>query len=262
VVAHLVFHIPLFVPGVHVAEGRLEPVVFLETEEGLAQVPLSFLEYLDHDGGHVVEPQPRRNSSNMFEDCLQPLEEAFPVLSPEELEVAGVAVGEGDVEVLPRTESSVFVKVGAAEVHLGFSRLVLQRQCGADARVDLVLLLLHVGGHRAVGTTEVLHLRTQTVVYALGRVALFPPCLHVALEPFVDLLPPGLELGPPACCRLDRRRFVEVLFLDVLPRGFAVDAEPCRDGADGAAILEIGFSDIIDPGHCEHPPFPPPEVSG
>lgn len=103
-VADLVFHIPLFVSGVHVAEGRLEPVVFLEAEEGVAQVPLSFLENLGHDCGHVVEPQPRRYSSNMFEDCLQSLEEAFPVLSPEELEVAGIAVGEGDVEVLPRTE--------------------------------------------------------------------------------------------------------------------------------------------------------------
>ena len=35
------------------------------------------------------------------------------------------------------------------------------------------------------------------------------------------------------------------------------DAELRRDGADGVPLVEIRFSDIIDPGHGEHPPFPP-----
>ncbi len=262
VVPDLVLNVPFFMPRVRVAEGRIEAVVLLEAEEGVAQLALPSLEHLLHDGRHVVEPQPRRHPSQMLEDRLQTLEEAFPVLTLEELEISCVAVGEGNGEILPRAERPVFVEIGASEIHLRLSSFVLQRESGADVGVDLPLLLLHVGGNGPVRAVEIRICPLQPCVHPLRRVPLFAPILDVVFEPLVDPLHVGLQLRPTIPFGLNGRNFVEVVLFYVLSRGLPVDSELRRDGADGASLVEIRFSDIIDAGHCEHPPFPPLKVSG
>lgn len=76
----LVLHIPFFIACRRVAELSPEPVMEHEPAEVLCKLPLPILQHFDHRCGQIVKSQPRRYSTDVLKDPLQPLQQTFLIL--------------------------------------------------------------------------------------------------------------------------------------------------------------------------------------
>jgi len=253
VVADLVLHAALLVPGGGVAERQGEAEVLLEATEPIGEGALPTPQDLPHDGGGVVEPQPGWNPTDEQEDRDQSLEQALRVLSGNHLQETGIAVREGDTEVEPVYQCALQLIIGLSEVHLRLPGSVDQRQGRLGVPAQLPLALPHIGGNRAVGAGEPL-LSHQPVVDALGGVPLLAPSAPVLLQPGIDR---GLEAlqNPWPTPRRPLCWLVPVLLLEVLAHRLSVDALLFSNPADAVAFLKESLPDIMDLGHCKHPPL-------
>lgn len=217
----------LLVPGIRVAEPRLEPVVVAEHGEHAHHGDLVPRDAVAGSRG-VVEHQHAGSHADVVEDLGQPLAHAFRVLARHRRHVAHVRVRE-------RGDQAVDLDVPAADRGDGLAEIDLH---GPGAPVELEVPVAvgpvilapppHVALHRRVGALEAL-LLDESVVHAPGGVALLAGHEPVRGQPRVDRLRMRVDQGAPSLP--DRGLRGAVLHGRVFPDGIPRHAKLSGDFA-------------------------------
>ncbi len=186
----------------------------------------------------------------MGEDIFKSFRQALHVLSFEQLQVAAVAMGEGEVKVMTLAQLIAFVKGRFAKVHLSFPGYVHQGHVElALLAVQRLFLLGNICSNQSVGTIEFGELFFKPVKHFKCGVALFLMKFFVFFQPVVNISLILIQLGATFFDRL-RQRLVEVFLVNVLFHRFNVmTCDSCNAGIIHA-FLEEHFSDTIDTSHC------------
>jgi hypothetical protein len=160
----------------------LEQIVALQTQELAGHFPLATARNLGHGDLRVVVADPPRDPTEELKRPPMPFQERLGAFAREYLAEDGVAVGQRHHEQGHPGHLAPQSDIRLAEVHLGLSRRMRQRQ-------KHLLVPLPPGPH------GVFHPRVAALVLMLGlqpledpldRVPLFPMDLLVALENLAD----------------------------------------------------------------------------